>query len=379
MVIATRQDLSSASPQIRCQSAYPGFWMRSVQFAGLHRILHLIAQFREGIRVSDLNGEICERRVYRTQHGQPSKTTLYHCRNTLLQLGAVQRSGGRLAVVRGDRHVAALLAEPPVQADALPIAACAPFSELVLRNRDCHENFFRLFLPGSKRVSLARFRSAGRPVVWSPVDDGVADTRSPQPALPPQHWAKGPRRKRYLPASLRSEDSGAGMILRAPIEIEAVLYGVRYWATKQLRLIDEFFVTGRGQVLYPVRHPEGGCRKNAVIRRILCAPDDGSGWTTLSIQELLHTSCERDGYPVSVLFDGIKEFSRTNPGCVALIATIPSFAAITATSRKRANFQLETAFRDSHGRLISHIRFHNSLRRQYHGQEQTAAAVHNRK
>ena len=43
---------------------HPGYWMRSVQFAGLHRILHRIAGFREGIRVKELNQVIIDNRDY---------------------------------------------------------------------------------------------------------------------------------------------------------------------------------------------------------------------------------------------------------------------------------------------------------------------------
>lgn len=164
--------------------------------------------------------------------------------------------------------------------------------------------------------------------------------------------------------------TGERITLAAEIQLRSILYGVRDWARKQLRMTDEFFDIGRnGSVIFPLRHTDCDEGNAAVVNAILDARHDGSEWTTVSVRELQTTFCERDGYSVDTLFRGIKYFVRSNPGYVSLIPTIPNFMTITATSRKGADFQLQSALADSRGRFISHIRFYNAIREHRNGKE----------
>lgn len=373
---SARPRAAESSRREKRESAHPGFWMRSVQFAGLHRILHCVAEFAGEVRVAELNRLILRRRVYSTERGEPSKTTLYHCRNTLLQLGALERRGNSLSVARRNRHVAALLAETPCQGRALTRGASEAFGELVLRNSDCHQSFFRFFLRHPRPASVTNFRTSARSVVWNTIDDASVETSPLTQETSSAHRPSNRGRRKYWPVELRSVSTKEAVLLRAPIQIQAIMYGVRDWATKQLGLLDEFFDAGRGHVLFPVRHDEE-TGTDAAIAAILAVPTNGTEWTTVSVRDLLCDFCEVQGYTVGTLFRGIREFVRANVGHVSLISTIPNFAAITATSRKAADFELETAFRDSHGRLVSHVRFHNTVRDRYNGQEKAAAKAGN--
>lgn len=322
-------------------SAHPGFWMRSLQFAGLHRILHRVAKQSAGIRAKDVNRLVLEHRDYWTDRGEPSKTTLYHCRATLLNLGALRRDGQCLTVATENPLITALLDTAPVELGApLPQSASEAFSSLILVNPDCHGNFFRLFLP---RITTAeQFRELAGSVVWHPLDrDG---------------------QQQY---ELRSESSGDRIQLSAPIQIQSILYGVRDWACKQLSLLDEFYETGRGTVLFPISHRTPEEASSALLAAVLAMAQDSEEWTTVSIRDLLRNLCERDGFTVETLFSAISSFVRNHPGKVSLIPTIPNFAAITATSRKRADFQLGSVYHDTRGRVISHFRFHNTIREQH--------------
>lgn len=334
------------------QSAHPGFWMRSVQFAGLHRILHCVAECANGIRVNELNRLIIERGDYWTERGEPSRTTLYHCRNTLLHLGALRRSGRQLNAARENPHVTALLDEPATEGNTLSPSAREAFSALVLANRDCYRNFFRLFLPSRTKATVHEFREHAGSVVWQPL-----------------HERPG---REY---ELRSELSGRRVLVSAPIEVRSILYGVRDWACKQLRLTGEFFDAGRGFVMFPLRYDEDEDGSEEVLNIILEMPSDGTEWTTVSIRELLRMFSERGGHSVRALFNGIGEFVRAYPGYVSLIPTIPTFKTITATSRKGADFQLGSAFHDSRRRVISHIRFHASIKEDHHAKEQVTQTV----
>jgi hypothetical protein len=347
---------------------HPGFWMRSVQFAGLHRILHRVAKFRDGIRVTDLNQLIAEERDYWTERGVPSKTTLYHCRNTLLQLGALERVGQKLILAWLNPTVMALVGEPPVRVKGhiLPPPVRDGFATLVLANQDCYNNFFRLFLPNLPKPTLDDFRNHAGSVVWRTVNDTKIDRRER-----PDGGKRGPGRD-SPPCELRSEMTGERITLAAEIQLRSILYGVRDWACKQLRMTDEFFdVRRNGSVIFPLRHNDCDEGNAATVNTILEAQHDGSEWTTVPIRDLLTTICERDGHSVDSLFRGIRHFVRSNPGYVSLIPTIPNFMTITATSRKSADFQLRSALADSRGRFISHIRFYNAIREHRNGKEKT--------
>lgn len=313
--------------------------MRSIRFAGMHRVLKLVAEYPEGIRAGELNREVVARELYRTARGAPGKSTLYHCRNTLLHLGAVYHSHQRLFAAAHHSDVAPLLQEPAPIGEDLSDTARHSFGTLVLKNRDCVRNFFRLFIPAVDAPSPTQFMTSAKPVLWS------------QPA------AKGD----FRTVELRSMRANESIVLGSPIEIQSVLYGVRYWARDELCLIDEFFETGRGSVMYPIRVRGLADPAAVALDRILRLPRDAGDWTTVSVNALLRRLCEEEGYPLASVFDAIRRLVSQHPGHVTLIPTIPNIAAISATSRHRETFELRAYFVDAQKRLISHVRFHNSL------------------
>jgi len=130
--------------------------------------------------------------------------------------------------------VKALLQGPPPTGDVLSEKARESFGTLVINNQDCHRHFFRLFLPGTRAESPEQFRTRAQPVVW----------RSLSPT-------KTGRR-----VELRSASTADSIALASPIEVQSILYGVRYWAWEELQLIDEFFETGRAHQGMAA-HPQG--------------------------------------------------------------------------------------------------------------------------
>jgi hypothetical protein len=196
-----------------------------------------------------------------------------------------------------------------------------------------------LFVSDDTPVGAEQFLANAKPVVWQQAtEDRTART-----------------------IRLRSIAREQTALLDSPVAIRSILYGVRYWACDELQIIDEFFETGRGSVMYPVRIRELPNVSERALQRILALPRDPGEWTTVSVNGLLRTLCENEGYRVITLFDAIRNLVSRNPGHVVLIPTIPNIAAISARSKRREDFELRAYFTDSRGRLISHIRFHNSL------------------
>jgi hypothetical protein len=317
-------------------------WMRSVSFAGLHRILHAVASHPDGVRPTQLNLLITAKRIYETQSGKvPAAATLYHGRNTLLHIKALVRRGERLVVNGDDPHVETLLKRCAADNATLDDDSREAFAELVLQNPDCKRSFFDLFMTTKWRYTAQDFRSVGTPVTWN---------RRPGGGKP-------------SPVELRSQDNTQVMTLRSHSAMNAVLYGLRYWARDELNLIDEFFDDKRGFLMYPIiRQPkESAVRQIEEAVRHLCNPD--AEWTTLSVRDLLEQFGERKGWPVSHIFAAIRRLASVNPGHIVLIPTSRSFAALrSGFNEQRQELELRSYLRDSVGRYISHVRLHQSIR-----------------
>src|SRR5438874_1682395 len=144
---------SLAKPQVRRRLSENGqrnafseqLWMRSISFAGLHRILHVIASSQHGLTAAELNALVTKGRLYHTRRGAvPAPTTLYHCRNTLLKLNAVVRDGRQLVANIKNHNVRTLLEYAPPEEGRLNDSCRVAFAELVLANHDCKKWFFNL-------------------------------------------------------------------------------------------------------------------------------------------------------------------------------------------------------------------------------------------
>ena len=146
------------------------YWMRAVSFAGLHRLLTAVAAVPAGLRAGEINALVLDRHVrLTTRTPQPKPTTLYHYRNTLVQLGALVRDGLRLRANRNHPDVAALLAEPTPANENHVVnhAAREHFATLVLKNEECRALFVNLFSPARGPVhTVSDFRRHGTPVTW---------------------------------------------------------------------------------------------------------------------------------------------------------------------------------------------------------------------
>jgi hypothetical protein len=329
------------------------FWMRRISFAGLHRILHLVSEYSNGLRPHELDLLITRRKVYRVRRSSdPARTTLYHCRNILLHLGALQREGLGLVVNRENIHVKTLLGEPSPIGHSLSTVARDAFAALVIDNADCRQWFFDLFMPNGSTYSPEALREEGQSVTWQRV----------------------PREKGTSKVVLKNERDSRSVTLRTYSEVHAVLYGLRYWARDELELVDEFFQEARGVVIYPIFAPSDGHDLYGVVNDVLTLSSPNSEWTMLSVGDLIVQCCEIRHRAISRLFSAINWLIRTFPGYIVLIPTARSLATITARSPQREELELRAYFRDPRGRYISHIRLHQSLRRLFHDHTQRSGA-----
>jgi hypothetical protein len=315
--------------------------MRPVSFTGLHRILHLITEYPDGINANLLNEEINTRRLYLTRRGSlPSLSTLYHCRNTLLRLKTLLKINHKFYINLKNSEVKTLIDHPAIKDSELTENVRNIFASLVIQNKDCKELFFNLFMHKDDYCDQ-ELRTRGNPVIWKRV--------SPE--------------KGYSIVILESISNDRKLTLNTASKIKSILYGVRYWARDELNLIDEFFHEGKGSIMFPILNFEGEITVLKVVKDILSlVNNDDEEWTTLSLLKIAHYCCIEKRRPLTILFKAIARLFSEHSGYVVLIPTSRSFATITARSRQREQLELRRYFRDTKGRYISHIRIHKSVK-----------------
>ncbi|MXX10350.1 MAG: hypothetical protein F4201_01660 [Nitrospira sp. SB0677_bin_15] len=323
------------------------YWMRSLSFAGLHRILKAVAAFPNGLRAGELNELLQKNNILLTRRSSPpAPTTFYHYRNTLLHLDALKRDGRMLRVNDDDPNVFKLLNQPvPTNGDqSLSDAARDSFAALVLNNEQCRSLFFDLFMPSDASFdSVASFRQNGVPVRWS--------------------------RERSTHARevvFQNNTTGRTARCSSPASVVAILYGVRYWARDELELIDEYCQQADGSaIMFPVSRPGTSTTEidSAVVQMVrfilsLRATDE---WTRFSVFDLIARCCEAHRQPISVLFSAIDWLRHEWPNHIVLIPTSRALATLTAVSPQRQTLELKKYYKTSNSPYISHIRLHKDI------------------
>ncbi|MFQ5801432.1 MAG: hypothetical protein ACE5JQ_00880 [Candidatus Methylomirabilales bacterium] len=315
-------------------------WMRPVSFQIVHRIaVEMYQSGSLGLTASEFNGLVLRKRLVASARGQaPSVTTLFHYRNTLLRLGVLSRTGRRLQIDCENQLVQELIKERG-RDGALTARARAIYRDLVFANSDCREVFLDLFLPPGCDYGFEEFFKQATYITW--IQGGGKGRRS---------------------IAMTNPKTGRSVVLGTPGEIQAILYGVRYWARNELLFLDEFFREDLGAVLYPVR--EVTAADEATLREVIRARIRRSEeWSTMAIRDLALDLCVPGRWPVKCLFGAVKLLMRLQPGHVVLIPTSRGFASIGARWLPREEFELRGYLRDDEGRLISHVRLHRELRR----------------
>ena len=323
------------------------FWMRAVSFAGLHRILNAVGDAPNGLRAKEINELVLERGVTLTpRSSRPKPTTLYHYRNALLRLHVLVRHGRRLVANVDNPNVRALLHQPaPANGNqSLSDAAREHFAVLVLSNDQCRTLFFDLFMPsGENCASVSNFRENGVPVSWT--------------------------RKRLSGATeVLFENKMTGHIARhiSSGSVPAILYGLRYWARDELKLVDEYCQRADdGTIMFPVSRRSSSMaeHESSVLQavRFLLDLRTTDEWTLFSISDLIVNYCQTHRQPRALLFDAIDWLRREWPYHTILIPTSLGLATLTATSPQREGLELRRYYKSSHGPYISHFRIHEDV------------------
>ena len=351
------------------------FWMRSISFAGLHRLLHAIYEAPSGLRATEINQLVVSNGLMLSpSKATPRPTTLYHYRRTLGRLEVVARNEKRLVPNLENPEVRALLAISPPAADVFTLSAAARghFAALVLRNRQCRDLFFNLFFPpGDAYASPAEFLRKAAPVRWARPKPSAVTPSAEGPQRPPRETPKRHRRpRRSGEFTLQSTLVDGGAAVYGPaagdLPLQSILYGVRYWARDELLLIDEYSeLAGDGAVMFPIGpQAEATCISDRLVAhavRFLLANRGPEPWTVFSIHQLIVDYCQELRRPRSTLFRAIDWLRQNWPQHIYLIPTSSGIATLTAISPQQENMALRNYYKDPRGPYVSHFRIHKDI------------------
>ena len=344
-----------ASPDVAARPVSPrhrvrpsDYWMRSVSFAGLHRMLAAVAAVRDGLTASEINEFVLRKGLTLTQKNpHPALSTLYHYRNTLLKLGALKRMGRRLLANRENPDVRELLRlpVPPSHVSSLDPVARERFIGLVLQNNQCRALFFDLFVSyGNRSVTAVDFRKFGTSVEWwhEEYEGNVTE------------------------AVLHGKNTEHVVRCASPASKNAVLYGLRYWARNELKLIDEYCAPGgRRFTMFPIVEPwdQLASKESAVMEMVqnILSLRTLEDWTEFSVYDLVIRCCEALRKPMALLFAAIDWLFAVWPYHISLVPTSPALATLNTTSHFRENLELRRLYRGSQGTYVSHFRVHKDV------------------
>ncbi|MHB0875202.1 MAG: hypothetical protein ACYC5O_04050 [Anaerolineae bacterium] len=263
---------------------------------------------------------------------------MYHYSNTLYRIGVLERRARRYHVQVSDPDVCMLIGALQPGKGKLSLAEAAAFARLVVGNSDCQDHFFGMFVGGGA-PTLDSLLTQGEPVAW--------------------RWESTLDKPLVL---LRSADGRTEKVLSSEEQIQAILWGVRYWARDELGFLDELYLEDEGMVMYPVvpGPPAAEPRLLPALMRMVSEGHTGA-WTTLSVRQVARELGPAYHVSLMVVFATLLDLYRKYPQYTVLIPTSQSFATLTARGRLAEALQMRSYLVDEQGRLVSHVRLHRSL------------------
>jgi len=206
------------------------YWMRRVELSKVRDTLLLI-KGRGGLKYSKIAEEGIKEGIFRRKNGAPlAHSPIYHYVNTALQLGLLVKDKTRRYLSNSSDPMTATLIELNRFLEPLGKEENLAFQKLIIRNVDCREAFFWIFL-GKEDFSWEEFTRCGSPVFISPV---IISSK-----------------KKFRSKKYENKTTQTQLVLKTPKERLAVEWGLQLWA-KGCSLIDEVYIDETRHILYPL-------------------------------------------------------------------------------------------------------------------------------
>lgn len=314
-------------------------WMRWVNFCTLRDLLLLVAESPAKLRPLTLERLGLEKQILVGRGGKPlGPTSRYHHRRTLERLGLIRNKQGSYVPDYHVREVGILTSNQTLGAP-LGNKEKGAFGSAALRNKDCYEAFFRLFLQESDDChDVTEFIGSAKPVELR--FDRHTMTREPT-------------------VIMRQRGSATETVARGVNAVQAVHFGLRSWCVDQLSFMDEIYQVGAGYTLFPIDlTPSADAdRLESGLLGLMAFHDD---WATARVGDLALEAGITFRVPIAKVKSIIERWLSTHPSLVAGIPTNERFITGGLTARQREAV-LKGFAQERGGALISHIRVHREL------------------
>ena len=138
--------------------------MRMLDFQAMRDLVLLVDEHPSGIRANQLEKRATAERVLLRHDGQPyTRSVHYRYRRTLERLGLLEKKDRQLVVNHRNPDTRALVSHGNYR-QPLPASEKEALANAALRNEDCHNAFFKYFLPGGPVDDVRGFVETARPV-----------------------------------------------------------------------------------------------------------------------------------------------------------------------------------------------------------------------
>lgn len=320
--------------------------MRWVNFRALRDLLLLVEANPPGLRARDLARIATDERVLLSRGGQAlGRTSHYHHRSTLQRLGLLVKKGQLLTVNAQIPETKTLIARGAF-CEGLDAREKEAFANAVLRNQDCHDAFFRHFLPsGLPAQDVETFVECAWPIELHVQAGGRASR-------------KRARSVQYV--DIRPAGTQEWYRLAGANAIQAVHFGLRSWCANQLNFLDVTYAANTIYTIYPKHIVSHMCDRDLALKMLDAIDFDGD-WATIRVSDYALAAGIKQHVSVDQAKNVLVDWMTAHPDLVAAIPTRVGFITNGLPDSQHA-LALKGYLRSHSGAYVSHLRIHRMLR-----------------
>ena len=331
-------------------------WMRWVNFQALREILLLIEAAPAKLRPADLTRLATEEGILVDRNRRPlGPSSHYHHRRTLERLGLVIKRDGRYSLDYELPEANALTIDSAFGRE-LSVKEKEAFSNVVLRNQDCRDVFFKYFVQSEAIIEdLNQFIVLAQPIEMNVVQKRIdSSPRSPQGAL------RSADESEYLrQVAIRPRDKPGWVALRGTNAVQAIHFGLKSWCVDQLGFLDNMYRADGIYTMYAKRL-DLLLPTHELASRMLDLLGFEGEWTTVRVGDFALNVGIKQRVSVEQAKSILTSWMNNYPDVVAGIPTSERFVA-GGLSKGQQGMVLKNFLLGRGGAYVSHLRIHHSL------------------
>ena len=329
-------------------------WMRWVNFQALREILLLVEEHPGLLRAKDLTELTTERTILLGNKGQAlGSTSHYHHRRTLERLGLLTKRNDRYLLNEQIPETHVLTTDKSFK-KKLDSKEKEAFSNVILRNEDCHEVFFKKFLQSENPAqSTEEFIVRAKPVELRAIQSkrGVRRHR----ATPRR--TKENEEQSYV--AIREYDAEEWCTIPGINAVQAIHFGLRAWCVDQLNVLDDLYRSGAAYVIYP-KHITPRLSTDELSTRMLNSLAFKDEWATLRVGNFALDVGIKEHVSINQAKEVLSSWLTNYPDLVEGIPTNERFITDGTTAGQR-KVTFKGFIRQPGGAYLSHFQIHRNI------------------